>query len=193
MAKIAAVSCAWLSLLAGAAAHAGDPAAQVSLNISVQPLRAALKELSDQAGVQLLLRVDNIAVDAVMTPTINGKLTVEDALDRLLQNSGLEYEFVSDRLVRIAPHSDSMRTSWTGFTRLAQAGNAATSNSALLEQENAPGAASPAAGLEEIIVTARRREESVQTTPIAITAVTQKTIDETTFALWPICSIPCRP
>ena len=33
-----------------------------------------------------------------------------------------------------------------------------------------------AGGLEEIIVTARKREESVQTVPVAVTAISEKTI-----------------
>ncbi|MDF8335156.1 TonB-dependent receptor [Novosphingobium cyanobacteriorum] len=36
--------------------------------------------------------------------------------------------------------------------------------------------AAPAGGLEEIIVTARKREESVQTVPVAVTAISEKTI-----------------
>ena len=39
-------------------------------------------------------------------------------------------------------------------------------------------AATPAAGLEEIIVTARRREENIQSVPVAVTAVTAQQIQE---------------
>jgi iron complex outermembrane receptor protein len=46
-----------------------------------------------------------------------------------------------------------------------------------LAQPDQPGAAS-GTGLEEIVVTARRKEERVQTVPIAITAFSQKDIEE---------------
>jgi iron complex outermembrane receptor protein len=46
-----------------------------------------------------------------------------------------------------------------------------------LAQADQPTAA-PAAGLEEIVVTARRREERVQTVPIAITAFSQQDIEQ---------------
>ena len=65
-----------LCLLA-VAAHAGNAPARVALNIEPQPVRAALKELSDQAGVQVLLRVDNISLDGVMAPKVSGTLTMQ--------------------------------------------------------------------------------------------------------------------
>ena len=44
-------------------------------------------------------------------------------------------------------------------------------------QETDVPAAAAKAGLEEIVVTARRREERLQTVPIAITAFTQADLD----------------
>ncbi len=96
-----------LCLLA-VAAHAGNAPARVALNIEPQPVRAALKELSDQAGVQVLLRVDNISLDGVMAPKVSGTLTMQEALERLLASSGLKYEFVDERTVRVSlPASSS--------------------------------------------------------------------------------------
>jgi hypothetical protein len=88
--------------LASLIAHASEsPAVYVALHIEQQPVRAALKEFSAQSGVQVLLRVDNLSVEGVLTPRIYATLAVHTALDRLLQNTGLRYEFVNDRAVRV--------------------------------------------------------------------------------------------
>jgi iron complex outermembrane recepter protein len=47
----------------------------------------------------------------------------------------------------------------------------------VIAQENAQATASTASGLEEIVVTARRHEERLQTVPIAITAFSQKDLE----------------
>jgi hypothetical protein len=83
-------------------ARAGAPSAQVSFRIDQQPVRAALKEFSAQSGLQVLLRVDNISLDGVLAGKVDGELTAQAALSQLLHNTGLTYEFVNDRTVRIS-------------------------------------------------------------------------------------------
>jgi hypothetical protein len=96
--------CAFGLALACLVAHAaGDaPAVQVALKIDPQPVRVALKEFSSQSGLQVLLRVDNISVDGVLAGKVDGRLTAQAALSQLLRNTGLTYEFVNDRTVRIS-------------------------------------------------------------------------------------------
>jgi iron complex outermembrane receptor protein len=53
----------------------------------------------------------------------------------------------------------------------------AYSNSAIAQASDQP-AASATTGLEEVVVTARRREERIQTVPVAITAFSSKDIEE---------------
>jgi hypothetical protein len=52
--------------------------------------------------VQVLLRVDNISVDGVLAPKVEGDLTAQAALTRILQNTALAYEFINDRTVRVS-------------------------------------------------------------------------------------------
>jgi hypothetical protein len=94
-----AMGLALASLMAQAAEA---PAPRVALKIEAQPVRAALKEFSAQSGVQVLVRVDNISVDAVLAPKVEGDLTAQAALTRILQNTGLTYEFINDRTVRVS-------------------------------------------------------------------------------------------
>ena len=89
-------------VLACLMANAGAaPAMRVALNIDQQPVRAALEQFSAQSGLQVLLRVDNISVDGVLAGKVEGEFTAQDALSQLLHNTGLTYEFVNDRTVRI--------------------------------------------------------------------------------------------
>jgi hypothetical protein len=81
---------------------AEPPPVQVAVNVDAQPVRAALREFSAQSGVQVLLRVDNISVEGVLASKVEGELTAQAALTRLLQNTGLTYEFINDRTVRVS-------------------------------------------------------------------------------------------
>src|SRR6516225_866511 len=81
---------------------AEPPPVQVAVNVDAQPVRAALREFSAQSGVQVLLRVDNISVEGVLASKVEGELTAQAALTRLLQNTGLTYEFINDCTVRVS-------------------------------------------------------------------------------------------
>src|SRR5688572_25350545 len=82
------------------AAGAQEPAS-INVSIQPQPIRAALKEFGEQTGLQVLLRVEDVSTDGIMAPAVTGKLTPKVALDKLLEKSGLTYEFVNARTVRI--------------------------------------------------------------------------------------------
>lgn len=76
----------WSSL---ASAQSSTQATEPTFNISVpaQPLAAALNELSRQTGAQVLASGD--LVSKITAPTVSGRLTLQQALDRLLAGSGL--------------------------------------------------------------------------------------------------------
>jgi iron complex outermembrane receptor protein len=76
----------WSSL---ASAQATAPAAAQSFDISLpaQPLAAALNELSRQTGTQILASGDTVA--RIGAPAVSGRLTLQQALDRLLAGSRL--------------------------------------------------------------------------------------------------------
>src|SRR5262245_25160973 len=81
-------------------------AKRVAVNIQQQPVLAALKQLGEQTGLQLLMRVDNVSVDGVMAQKVSGDLTLRAALEQLLSNTGLQYELINDHTVRItSPHT----------------------------------------------------------------------------------------
>jgi iron complex outermembrane receptor protein len=172
-----------LSLALSGLIHADEaPTTRVTLHIEPQPVRAALKAFSDQTGVQVLLRVDNISVDRLMAPRINGELTVKAALDRLLRNSGLKYEFVNDRTVRISAAVDPPPTSASrpsSAISLQAAGDDPPAAEAGSQGNSSNGSTSSSgqnqtseSKLEEIIVSAQKRgEERLLDVPIPITAL----------------------
>ena len=76
----------WSSL---ASAQASEQAAAPTFDIRVpaQPLAAALNELSRQTGTQVLASGE--VVSRISAPAVSGRLTFQQALDRLLSGSGL--------------------------------------------------------------------------------------------------------
>jgi iron complex outermembrane recepter protein len=174
-----------LALAASTAVHAGDaPAVRVALKIEPQPVRAALKEFSQQSGVQVLLRVDNISVEGVLAPQVNGELTVQAALDRLLSNTGLKYEFVNERTVRVAKEEEGRKSS-TPMKQVTEGGSsrspeapppgtgrdAPTESSKQNKNHNTSGNVRDENTLAEIVVTAQKRLERLIDTPQSVTVM----------------------
>jgi iron complex outermembrane receptor protein len=158
----------------------------LALDIKQQPLGDALNELARQSGLQIVLYTE--VSDGISAPTLTGKFTATTALQRLLDGTPLEYEFINDRTVAIEPKAAKPRKTAShvrGESRgllLAQAdpANAASTQADPSESRAAPGSQSSRddadtarseLAVQEVTVTARRREEKLQTTPVAVTAL----------------------
>lgn len=139
----------------------------VTLDIASQALSDALNQFARQAGVQLVYQ--SRVAKGLQAPRIVGTLDPRDALSRLLGKSGLRYEYLdADTVAILAPDSsDSAATATAttpvGWQRLSNVTAAAP----------APVTASPVEQplLDEVIVTARKRAETVLDVPMNITAV----------------------
>ena len=88
--------CATSGFLAFARAEAS---AELSHDIAAQPLAQALSEFANQTGLQLIY-VSEIAAKQASNGASRG-LAAPDALRRLLAGTGLRFEFLNDRTVRI--------------------------------------------------------------------------------------------
>jgi iron complex outermembrane recepter protein len=88
--------CATSGFLVFSSAEASD---ELSHDIAPQPLAQALSEFATQTGLQFIY-VSGIAANRVSKPAPRG-LPAADALQRLLADSGLHFEFLNDRTVRI--------------------------------------------------------------------------------------------
>lgn len=84
-------------VLAAATASAAPPS--LKLDISAQPLSDALNEFARQSGLQVV--IDWKDSTGITAPPVHGTMTREEGLRKLLEKSGLEYEFINERTVAV--------------------------------------------------------------------------------------------
>ena len=72
---------------------------ELSRDIAAQPLAQALSEFATQTGLQLVYVSEIVATQVSKGAPLG--LTASDALQRLLAGTGLRFEFLNDRTVRI--------------------------------------------------------------------------------------------
>ncbi len=135
----------------GAQAGAGDTA---SFAIEAQSLGSALNAFGSQSGLQVAVSED--LVEGHMAPAISGQLSAEAALQGLLAGSGLTYAFVNENTVVLKQGPSGLQ---------AETGKAESEKEVSFV-------------LEEIIVTAEKRAESLQDIPIAISAFSSEGIEK---------------
>ncbi len=171
-------------------AHA-DP---VELHLESQPLSTALRELARVAGIQIAIQSG--LTEHKRAPRLSGKFEPAAALIELLRGSGLVAYPVNATTYGVREVNstlnigDTRQTSW----RLAEhplvrsdiAESSDTSQSDTPTPQSTGEASLPAPSrdngaksnaLEEVVVTATRRAESIQDVPISITAFSQEQMD----------------
>lgn len=87
-------------ILAGAAPALAQDPGELHLDIVRQPLHSALNEFSLQTGLQVG-RLDAPAARALMVGPVKGDYTPEEALSRLLAQSGFTFRRVNDRTIAV--------------------------------------------------------------------------------------------
>ena len=86
-------------LWASAAAQSPSAASVKNLSIPAEPLANALNDLAQQSGLQVMFASELVA--RLKSPEVKGSLTATEALQRLLTNTGLRYEFVNPHTITI--------------------------------------------------------------------------------------------
>jgi outer membrane receptor protein involved in Fe transport len=122
------------------------------VRVAAQPTDAALRDLARQTGVDILFTPG--VVTGRSSPAVTGEMTAEEAARRLVAGSGLE-------VVRDAEGALVVRQRSAPVPQSAGA---------------APGAETTT--IEDVIVTAQKREQRIQDVPIAISAFTAETLNE---------------
>ena len=128
--------------------------AVADIALEAQPLENALVELSRQSGIGIFAAGD--LVEGLQAPPLNGSMTMEQALERLLEGTGLTWQ----------------RSAEGGYVVMPP--NAGTADPA---PEIADIDSARRAGVEEIIVTGQKKAERLQDVPIAISAFSMETLD----------------
>jgi TonB-dependent receptor len=166
---ISALALACTSVQAQDAAPSIPSPSKVTVNIDSMPIREALKAFGEQSGLQILFRSEDLSFKGVTTPRVAGELSVQEALDKILVNTGLKYEFVNKHTVRIStarPLSSIGAPASPG--RLAQADSSARQNpenSTVPTQpvQVPPEAAAPTpANVYELVVSAPRAQATAR-------------------------------
>lgn len=199
--RIVALVCAvTLSLVSFAGAeetHADEviQSARQPTSIPPEALATALRTLARERKFQVLYRSQ--LVEKLSTQGASGTLTVTEALNELLQGTGLTYHFVDANTVTIAPPSrgplgsaappasqapgagtersrpdrEKAQRSFSDRFRLAEVHRDASSGSPALGTGGGDSAASPGI-LQEVTVTADKVAEPLMSVPMALTALT---------------------
>ncbi len=129
----------------------------LTADIPAQPLAQALEEFARQTGLQLVY-VSEVVHDQ-RSRAVSSGLGASNALGRLLEGTGLQFEYLTPRSVHILA---------------AVVGPPKQAVTKIPERE----------ALQEVIVTANRREENQQNVPMTIQVLTGATLSElnaTTF------------
>lgn len=203
VAVVLAVAClTTVGLCAGQDAKASI---KKSTNIPAQELVSALKALARERGFQVVFRSE--VVGAKHTQGAVGELTTTEALTRLLQGTNLVYSYLDENTVTILPANSNNELN--GQAPSAGNGHHCSSdrtlecvesyspkNQVLASAISGVGAEPPQNGdgesnlnkqstfpdeLKEIVVTANRREESLQNVSASVTAFSTADIERRGF------------
>ena len=180
------VAVAILSLSIVGLASADDVRAAIRkpTNISAGALAPALTQLARDRGFQVVFRSE--VVGKAQTHGAEGKLTIAEALTQLLEGTNLAFQYLDNETITIVKSGDQ---EGSGPTRPDSAPPSSRNTTA---QENPEGPfraaqtnASQArrqatnkepVGLQEVLVTARKRTENLQDVPIAVSVVSAEVL-----------------
>lgn len=168
-------------LLAGSVlASAGGAQAQVAgpvcnLRITQTTLGPALGALAEQCGVPLLFPYD-LARTGGIHP-VRGRRTISEALKIMLRGTSLTGELTASGVITISRSVDNGEKDMTRNTRTGLLAGASALVMSIIGTNQVQAQETRSNVIEEVIVTATKRAESVQDIPQSITAVSGKDLE----------------
>jgi len=180
----AAVACSILVSLADA--QNSQASIRIAVSIPAQDLSTALQEFAQER--KLYLVYDDADVAKQRTAGASGEMTGDEVLARLLEGTGLTYKYLNEKTVTILPVGTApeakkeektsgateaqKRSFWEGF----QVAQLDQGSSTAVGASQSPPARSENPPLQEVIVTAQKREERLLDVPISITTIDPQTL-----------------
>ena len=185
--------CALILGFYGAVAFGQIPNRSLTIDVPQQPLAAALNLLAEQSEMEILYLSKD--VQTLESNEIQGEYEIEQALDLLLADTTLTYSMDGSRRISVQAESEHANSdkgeidmNSFGTNRVVLVAVASTlaagavADEAIAQQEGvlvaqadtAPTSTTGSAEsltLEEVVVTARRREESLQDVPVSISVL----------------------
>ncbi|WP_380872092.1 TonB-dependent receptor [Sphingomonas sp. DBB INV C78] len=131
----------------------------IRIDIDVQPLGSALNRLAVQGQRQILFTPDLVANQRA--PAVHGTMPTEAALTRLLDGTGLQYR--SQDNVLLIERAPAPRFQPTVVPQAVMSSRPSTDAAETTPHDDDQ--------LGDIVVTAEKRSESLQNTPISLTAL----------------------
>lgn len=173
-------------LAVSALADEGRLNREIDFTIPPQQLDAALLELGRQANLQLMFSAREFR--AIATPGLHGRMPIGKALELLLRDTGLTYQMIGDATVTVKPvaqgptatHEPSSHFA-SDAIRIAQVAPDAGARDAVANGDRERSDAGSPGKLEEIVVSAQKREERLQDVPISIAVITNQEIERRGF------------
>ncbi len=168
-------------LLAGSVlASAGGAQAQVAgpvcnLRITQTTLGPALGALAEQCGVPLLFPYELARTGGVHP--VRGRRTIPEALKIMLRGTSLTGELTASGVITISRSVYNGEKDMTRTTRTGLLAGASALVVSLIGTNQVQAADAKPAVIEEVIVTATKRAESVQDIPQSITAVSGRDLE----------------
>ena len=158
-------------------------------DIPAEELGSALQTLAKAYDFQVLYRTE--IVKDVRTQGAVGTLTSDEALGKLLSGTGLTYKYIDDKTVTIISRESSgatARSDQPAADQPKEGGKKTSQDFHLAQVDQGKGSdassvgvvdagktgenpKSPQVGLQEIVVTANKRAESIQTVPSSVSAL----------------------
>ncbi len=150
----------------------------VDFDIPPQAVASALLSFSEQSDLQVI--VDASVVEGLSSAAVSGSMQPNDALDTLLAQSGLSYQVSGERTITVM-QAGGDKSDETGSEE-SDSGNADESDASDIGNgDDSPSSSvrptDSGAALEEIVVTAQKRSESLQSVPLSIAAYTSEQLE----------------
>jgi iron complex outermembrane receptor protein len=133
-------------------------------NIPPSDLGEALRAFGTASNTQILF--SPAVVTGQRSPAVRGRLSVDQAIDSLLSNSELTYTRTSSNVILVAQAKQAETPAAPQKTATVRT-----------RVDQAPAESAERAVLEEIIVTAAKRQENVQDVPASVLVVTEEGLE----------------
>jgi len=135
-----------------------EPTSRKPTKIPAEELSIALRTLENDRDVEVIFVAEDVR--GVRTKGARGNLTLQEALNETLANTGLTYHFIDNKTVIIVPARSPPR------------------RSSDVAKEASPTTARDPATLQEVIVAAQRHENDVRNPPYSISSISGLELQE---------------
>lgn len=165
-----------LSIIALAVFGSAHAQVKVKFDLPAQPLADSLKAVANQTSTNVLF--DLKLVTGYNAPALKAELTPSQAIEKLLRGTGLTREIVNEHTIVLSQEGrptaaleipPEQGDSNTLGMRLAKASSNGQQDETA--QQSSDGGQERSAGVQEIVVTAQKREENLSEVPVPVSAL----------------------